>query len=76
MIEALDGQDNGISQYPSELTPAYKESTNLSARVGSLNPWWNQKISDAEVDVSIPFPLVSISQLFHLHHLPPTGSLS
>ncbi|RUS19242.1 GAMM1 protein-like protein [Endogone sp. FLAS-F59071] len=50
MIEALDGNDNGISQYPSELTPAYKESTNLPARVGSLNPWWNQNFSDAEVD--------------------------
>ena len=41
-IEGFDGIDNGISQYPAELKPKYKESTNISARVMRLNPWWNQ----------------------------------
>ncbi|OZJ06797.1 hypothetical protein BZG36_00166 [Bifiguratus adelaidae] len=49
-IEALDGNDNGINQYPSDLEPAYKEATSLPSRVGKLNPWWNQKVSDAQVD--------------------------
>ncbi|RUS33883.1 hypothetical protein BC938DRAFT_483401, partial [Jimgerdemannia flammicorona] len=49
-IEALDGTDNGINQYPLELTPAYKDSTNLHSRVGRLNPWWNQKVTDTERD--------------------------
>jgi uncharacterized UPF0160 family protein len=29
-IEALDACDNGISQYPSDITPKYKESTTVS----------------------------------------------
>ncbi|KAH8555322.1 metal-dependent protein hydrolase [Umbelopsis sp. PMI_123] len=49
-IEALDGNDNGISQYPSDLEPAYKESTSLPSRVGAFNPWWNQSVTEADVD--------------------------
>ncbi|KAJ7225485.1 GAMM1 protein [Mycena pura] len=41
-IEAVDAIDNGISQYPSDIKPRYKSSTDLSSRVGSLNPAWNQ----------------------------------
>ncbi|KAJ7492589.1 metal-dependent protein hydrolase, partial [Mycena latifolia] len=41
-IEAIDGIDNGISQYPSDIKPKYKSRTDLSSRVGSLNPVWNQ----------------------------------
>ncbi|KAN0064200.1 hypothetical protein ACQY0O_003367 [Thecaphora frezii] len=47
-IEAIDGIDNGIQQYPANLKPAYKSRTDLSARVGYLNPSWNQK-SDATI---------------------------
>jgi len=46
-IEGIDGIDNGISQYPSDLIPTYKISTDLSARVSRLNPGWN------EVDVDV-----------------------
>ncbi|KAL1922491.1 uncharacterized protein VTP21DRAFT_10030 [Calcarisporiella thermophila] len=49
-IEAIDGNDNGILQYPAEIEPKYKESTSLPARVGSLNPWWNQTSTDSEVN--------------------------
>lgn len=39
----MDGIDNGVSQYPSSVgEPIYRDSTNLSSRVASLNPWWNQ----------------------------------
>ncbi|KAJ7092759.1 GAMM1 protein [Mycena epipterygia] len=41
-IEAIDGIDNGISQYPSDIEPKYKNRTDLSSRVGALNPMWNQ----------------------------------
>jgi len=41
-IEGLDGIDNGISQYPNDIVPAYTLNTDLSARVGRLNPRWNQ----------------------------------
>lgn len=49
-VEAIDGIDNGISQYPSDLKPKYKSRTDLSARVGYLNPSWNDKSDNAELD--------------------------
>ncbi|KAJ1719588.1 hypothetical protein LPJ61_006281, partial [Coemansia biformis] len=42
-IEGI-GIDNGISQYPNDIDAA----TNLSARVGRLNPWWNQPEGDMD----------------------------
>lgn len=48
-IEAVDGVDNGVNQYDGE--PHYQSSTSLGSRVGSLNPWWNQK----DVDVAARF---------------------
>ncbi|KAF9581986.1 hypothetical protein BGW38_000809 [Lunasporangiospora selenospora] len=47
-VEALDGGDNGISQYPSDIKPKYRVGTALPQRVAGLNPWWNQK--DIDVD--------------------------
>lgn len=46
-IEALDGIDNGVNQYdvPSQ-DARYTVSTDLSARVGKLNPWWNEPQTD------------------------------
>lgn len=55
-IESLDAHDNGISAYPSNIAPLYKVSpTALPQRVGKLNPNWNEKLSDPEIDVSLPF---------------------
>lgn len=39
-IEAVDAVDNGIDQYDGE--PRYQITTALSARVGGLNPPWNE----------------------------------
>ena len=50
-IEAIDGVDNGVSQYPATLTPAYRSRTDVSARVGWLNPAWNESVDSAAVDV-------------------------
>jgi len=40
-IEAVDGVDNGIEQYPKDVKPNYKVTTGLSSRVSYLNPAWN-----------------------------------
>lgn len=50
-IEAIDAIDNGISQYPNDIKPLYKNRTDLSSRVGHLNPAWNQSLDAQAVDV-------------------------
>ncbi|KJA29213.1 hypothetical protein HYPSUDRAFT_61244 [Hypholoma sublateritium FD-334 SS-4] len=49
-IEAIDGIDNGVSQYPADIAPKYRSRTDLSSRVGALNPWWNQPTDAQTVD--------------------------
>eukprot|EP00591_Stephanopyxis_turris_P000988 CAMPEP_0195521390 /NCGR_PEP_ID=MMETSP0794_2-20130614/18584_1 /TAXON_ID=515487 /ORGANISM="Stephanopyxis turris, Strain CCMP 815" /LENGTH=346 /DNA_ID=CAMNT_0040650931 /DNA_START=86 /DNA_END=1126 /DNA_ORIENTATION=+ len=46
-MEAIDGIDTGV-----EIAPvcAYKDSTGLSARVGRLNPRWNEEGDDTDPD--------------------------
>ncbi|KAI9022907.1 metal-dependent protein hydrolase [Phycomyces nitens] len=50
-IESLDANDNGISAYPSDITPLFKESpTSLPSRVAKKNPAWNESLTDPEID--------------------------
>ncbi|CCA74573.1 related to Gamm1 protein / Ni-binding urease accessory protein (UreG) [Serendipita indica DSM 11827] len=49
-IEAIDAIDNGISAYPSDIKPSYRMRTDVSARVGFLNPRWNVHATPDEVD--------------------------
>jgi len=49
-IEAIDAIDNGISQYPTDIKQKYRNRTDLSARVGWLNPAWNQSVDSQIVD--------------------------
>ncbi|KAI0793480.1 GAMM1 protein [Abortiporus biennis] len=49
-IEAIDAVDNGISQYPKDISPLYRNSTDISRRVGHLNPAWNQPFDAQTVD--------------------------
>ncbi|KAI0001998.1 metal-dependent protein hydrolase [Russula vinacea] len=49
-IEALDGVDNGITQYPNDIQPKYRSRTDLSSRVGWLNPAWNEPFDSQTVD--------------------------
>ncbi|KAI1797874.1 GAMM1 protein [Ganoderma leucocontextum] len=49
-IEAIDAIDNGVNQYPTDLQPKYRIRTDVSARVGHLNPAWNQAADSATVD--------------------------
>lgn len=49
-IEAIDANDNGISQYPTDIKPKYHSRTDLSSRVAALNPAWNQPADSDTVD--------------------------
>jgi len=49
-IEAIDGIDNGVNQYPADVQPKYRSKTDLSTRVGWLNPAWNQPSDSKSVD--------------------------
>ncbi|KAG6902874.1 hypothetical protein C0995_010043 [Termitomyces sp. Mi166 len=49
-IEAIDAIDNGISQYPNDIKPKYRSRTDLSSRVGHLNPAWNHPADPKTVD--------------------------
>jgi len=42
-IEGLDAIDNGIKQYDTDLPARYTINTDLSSRVGQLNPAWNDE---------------------------------
>ena len=46
-VEEIDAIDNGVNQSDGE--SRYKISTNLSARVGHLNPNWNDDDADENV---------------------------
>jgi len=49
-IEAIDGIDNGISQFPDDSKARYRNRTDLSSRVSWLNPSWNESTDSAGVD--------------------------
>jgi hypothetical protein len=50
-IEAIDAIDNGVSQYSSPDLPKYCNQTDLSSRIGWLNPSWNEPADAQAVDV-------------------------
>lgn len=52
-IEAIDAIDNGIAQYENAGAPRYSSRTDLSSRVGWLNPAWNESVEPKLVDVSV-----------------------
>jgi len=47
-VEELDAIDNGVNAYDTDVPPKYSIHTHLSARVGSLNPAWNESNPDEE----------------------------
>ncbi|ETW87238.1 hypothetical protein HETIRDRAFT_59247 [Heterobasidion irregulare TC 32-1] len=49
-IEAIDGIDNGISQYSNDIQPKYRSRTDISSRVGWLNPAWNESFDHESVN--------------------------
>lgn len=49
-IEAVDAVDNGVSQFDTAALPRYVDGTGLAARVGALNPAWNEGWGPAALD--------------------------
>ena len=49
LIEAMDGIDNGVNQYPDTVTPRYRNHTDLASRIARLNPAWNDEATDPDV---------------------------
>ena len=39
-IEGIDGADNGVSRYPSDVKSKYSDHTNIQSRIARLNPSW------------------------------------
>ena len=44
-VEAVDAVDNGVNMYDTDAPARYENNTGLSARVGKLNPPWNEPTS-------------------------------
>ncbi|XP_020640170.3 MYG1 exonuclease [Pogona vitticeps] len=55
-VEEIDAIDNGIPQW--DEVPRYAMTTNVSARVGYLNPRWNEKDQDTEAGFQKAMELV------------------
>ena len=49
-IEGIDANDNGISAYPSEISPKFEPPLSITSMVAGLNPPWNVPATDADVD--------------------------
>ncbi|PVV05161.1 hypothetical protein BB560_000319 [Smittium megazygosporum] len=62
LIEGLDGIDNGVNQYPTDIEPAYEESTSISSIISGLNPWWNEPVQD--FDAKFKIAVEKIGQVF------------
>jgi uncharacterized UPF0160 family protein len=48
LLEALDAIDTGVEMAPEGVELVYRDSTGLSARVGRLNPRWNEVDDEGE----------------------------
>lgn len=57
-MEAVDAIDNGVERYVSDEPPRYESSTDLSSRVGHLNPEWYEKEPDFDAAFHTAMALV------------------
>ncbi|AYV86709.1 MAG: hypothetical protein Sylvanvirus7_7 [Sylvanvirus sp.] len=48
-VACIDGIDNGIKQYKEGGSPDYVIKTDLSARVGYLNPEWHEQVNEEQM---------------------------
>jgi uncharacterized UPF0160 family protein len=65
-IEAIDAIDNGISQYPTSIVPKYRNRTDLSSRVGHLNPAWNHPFDNVTLDVCAFPPMCKYELIYYV----------
>lgn len=50
-VESLDANDNGISNYPKDVSPKFTDKNiTLPSIVSRLNPSWNESCTDADYD--------------------------
>ncbi|ODQ52922.1 metal-dependent protein hydrolase [Saitoella complicata NRRL Y-17804] len=49
-VEAVDANDNGVSPYPADVKPTFKDRLSIPGMVAHLNPWWNQPFTDEILD--------------------------
>lgn len=50
-IESLDANDNGVNNYPKDISPKFTDKNiTLPAIVSKLNPSWNESCTDADFD--------------------------
>lgn len=69
-IEGIDGIDNGVPQYPADISPKYRNRTDLSSRVGWLNSAWNQPVDSKTVDVRSGLDRLRFASVDHLARRP------
>ena len=50
-VEAVDAVDNGVNMFDTDAPAKYENNTGLSARVGKLNPAWNEP-QDPEIQLA------------------------
>ena len=65
-IKEIDGIDNGVSMYKEE--PLYRIVTDLSSRVDFLNPSWNSKDIDEDVQFHKAVELTGQEFMQHIHY--------
>ncbi|KAN0055672.1 hypothetical protein ACTA71_011555 [Dictyostelium dimigraforme] len=63
-IEELDGIDNGVERYPSDIRPRYQSSSSISARVGHLNQGWNEPQDDEIINKQFEKAMELMGQYF------------
>ncbi|KRX02574.1 hypothetical protein PPERSA_11914 [Pseudocohnilembus persalinus] len=56
-LEAVDGIDNGVNQYSTDLKPNYRETTNYGARIGRLNTTWSVEGEEEDVQFKKAMPI-------------------
>lgn len=49
-IESVDAHDNGVERFESDKPPRFEQRTDLGARVGRLNPSWQDEVGSDEHD--------------------------
>jgi len=63
-MEAVDAIDNGVNRFPGAGPPVYASSTDLAARVGGLNPAWNDDQSDSAANAGFARAVAMTGEAF------------
>ncbi|KAF2074842.1 hypothetical protein CYY_003868 [Polysphondylium violaceum] len=64
MIEELDGIDNGVERYPSDITPKYESNLNITSMIRALNPEWNEPQTDEIINAQFEKAMKLMGDVF------------